>query len=84
MNSMAFIRDAKKLIVSINDLNVQSTFLPPEEKAAVTRRIQQDIDSLFSSMTNPSLPSAYQLAKVASNNGYRVDNKVHNRIAQFD
>jgi len=74
MNSLAFIRDAKSLITQIKQSGNDAT---------ANTQIQQQLDQLFSGMTNPSLPSAKRLAETALWHKFNVDSRVIHRVNQF-
>lgn len=46
--------------------------------------VQKEINQLFGSLQNPTLPSAYRLRDLALSKGYAVDAKVQNRLSQFE
>lgn len=82
MQSLAFIREARKLVRALDDQRV----------AGFTRTIRSDerfetqkkIDQLFAGLYNPTLPSAFHLRNAALDCGYTVDRRVLNRLSQFE
>jgi len=71
MNSIAFIRDAKNLI-QVMDSKINNE-----------TQVQQQLDQLFTGLTNPSLPSAKRLVESALRNKFIVDSRVIHRVNQF-
>lgn len=82
MQSLAFIRAAKQMIERIELSNIGSETIEAErEKRA---EIQKDLNSLFSGLQNPTLPSAYRLRDAAIDNGFQVSQGVLQRLSQHE
>lgn len=73
MQSMAFIKAAGELINKIE-----------QSPGGSDDTVQREISQLFSGLQNPTLPSAFRLRDTAQANGYTVDGRVLQRLAQFD
>lgn len=73
MQSMAFIEQANKLTARIvNMSSYDETY---------RQQLQKEINQLFSSLQNPTLPSAYRLRDAALRAGFQVSQSVLNRLA---
>lgn len=75
MESRAFIKAAGATIAKL----VQSS--PRDENRDA---LQREVNQLFSGLQNPTLPSAYRLRDAALRNGFNVDQKVLQRLSQFE
>lgn len=75
MESRLFIKAAKALIARIENYNGD------EE---IGNDIQQELGHTFLRLQNPTLPSAYRLRDAALNHGFNVDQRVIQRLAQFE
>lgn len=83
MNSQAFIKSAHALITQIRDQQVVSQTLgkvDPERR----QQLQKEINSLFSGLQNPTLPTAYRLRDAALAAGFQVDSRVLQRLSQHE
>lgn len=76
MDSRIFIKQAQALIGKMNE-EVGSGVQVNEET-------QREINNLFKSLDNPTLPTAYRLRDSALIAGYTVQPQVLNRLAQFE
>lgn len=83
MESRAFIKNAVALIKQIKDQSVINT-VSNERNGAAGARLQRDINHLFSSLQNPTLPTAYRLRDTAIEHGYTVEQNVLRRLSQFE
>lgn len=85
MESRAFVKHATNLIKSIKDHALVSGFQDMSLGGPDARQqLQKEINQLFSSLQNPTLPTAYRLRDTALENGFSVDQRVQQRLAQFE
>lgn len=82
MDSRKFIKDAAVLIEKI-DAN-QTSLATTQERADVRDNLQKEVTSLFSGLSNPTLPSAYRLRDAALRAGYTVSPAVLQRLREFE
>jgi len=78
MESRAFIKHAAVLIEKINTLNVPGVAVEQKEE------VQKEINQLMSGMQNPTLPSAYKLADVATQAGYTISPAARAKLEQVE
>lgn len=83
MNSVNFIREAAQLIKEIRDHQVVADFQEYDERMRNAQSLQKRINSAYSGLQNPTLPSAFRLRDVARDAGYQVDSRVLQRLSQF-
>lgn len=84
MESRSFIREAKLLMVDIdNHIALRLTRTSDELHTEFTD-LQKRINNLYSGLQNPSLPSAFNLRDKAVASGFTVDNKAQHKMAQFE
>ncbi len=82
MESRVFIRNAQQLINKIKDLGVHLG--SPEELKSVRDAIQKEINQLFASLSNPTLPSATKLCAAAIGAGFAVKPEMQHRLQQAE
>lgn len=73
MESTTFIKEAKVLIDEIKVFSIVSLSIEDEQSQGAS--LQRRINSLFSGLFNPTLPSAYKLRDTALEAGFFVDPK---------
>ena len=81
MESTAFIKDAAAVTSKIKDIEVTSGISDVEVEIRAREAVQKELNKLFSSLSNPTLPSAYKLRDLAIDFGYTIDPRVEHRLA---
>ena len=81
MESRTFIKEAATVMKQIEQQKIYSITRGVDANSA--SNIQRQLDILFGSLQNPTLPSASRLMESALDAGYTVDRRVQQRIRQF-
>lgn len=85
MESRAFIKHANTLINNIKDHALVASFGGMTQGGPDARQqLQKEINQLFGSLQNPTLPTAYRLRDTALAAGFSVDQRVQQRLSQFE
>ena len=85
MESRNFIKAATQLIKDIEDNRLVESFRDGSGGGSNPRiKIQKEINRVFSTLQNPTLPSAYKLRDASVANGYQVNRVVQEGIDQFN
>ena len=85
MESRSFIKAATQLIKEIEDNRLVESVRDHSQGGPDPRvKIQREINRVFSTLQNPTLPSAYKLRDAAVANGYQVNRVVQEGIDQFN
>ncbi len=82
MDSRVFIKEAAVLMEDVKSF--QASFLTPEDEMAQGTALQKRIASAFTSLQNPTLPSAYKLRDIALGAGFFIEPKRLHLLASFE
>lgn len=82
METRKFIAAAAVLVQRIKDHALVEGIRSTEESREEGNVIQKEINSAFTGLQNPTLPSAYKLRDVALQHGFAVDPRVQHRLTQ--
>ena len=84
MESRSFIKAATQLIKDIEDNRLVESVRNDSSSSSSRAKIQKEINRVFSTLQNPTLPSAYKLRDAAVANGYQVNRMVSEGIDHFN
>lgn len=82
MQSTMFIKQAKELATKIT--TGISSLASHEEAETWGNGVQKELNSLFSGLANPTLPSAFRLRDVALENGFTISPATREKLAAFE
>ena len=82
MESRVFIKAATALRADIKEF--AAAYLTDEEATVQGDAIQKRINATFTGLQNPTLPSAFNLYKEATDAGFQVDPRVVHKIHQHE
>jgi hypothetical protein len=83
MESRAFIKHTEAMIEKIKNTAVIG-LVDQEVARQGKEENQKELNLLFSGMNNPTLPSAYKLAKIAQEYGYTISPVARNKLDQVE
>jgi hypothetical protein len=82
MESRVFIKTATALVQRIKDHALLAATVKEDREEG--EAIQKALNTAFSGLQNPTLPSAYKLRDVALDNGFYVNPLVQHRLQQAE